>query len=68
MFWLCQQSFCVISEPNFRSIELNINIDVKELAYYDQKSASWKVEKGNYIIYVGNGSRNISKEIEITII
>ena len=49
-------------------IELNINIDVKELAYYDQKSASWKVEKGNYIIYVGNGSRNITKEIEITII
>ena len=49
-------------------IELNINIDVKELAYYDQKSASWKVEKGNYIIYVGNGSRNITKEIEIIII
>jgi hypothetical protein len=23
VFWLCQQSFCVISEPNFRSIEEN---------------------------------------------
>ena len=49
-------------------IEMNINIGVKELAYYDEKTASWKVEKGNYIIYVGNGSRNITKEIEITII
>jgi len=50
------------------SIEVNINIDIKELAYYDEKSASWKIEKGNYIIYVGNSSRNISKEIEITIV
>ena len=40
---------------------MNINIDVEELHYYDEKTASWKVEKGNYIIYVGNGSRNITK-------
>ena len=51
-----------------QSIEVNINIDVKELAYFDGKNASWEIEKGNYIIYIGNGSRNISKEIEITII
>jgi beta-glucosidase len=50
------------------SIEVNINIDIKELAYYDEQSASWKIEKGNYIIYVGNSSRNISGEIEITIV
>jgi beta-glucosidase len=47
---------------------VNINIDIKELAYYDEQSASWKIEKGNYIIYVGNSSRNISGEIEITIV
>jgi beta-glucosidase len=47
---------------------VNINISIKELSYYDEKIASWEIEKGNYIIYVGNGSRNISKEIEITII
>ena len=62
------KGFKKVAVSRNESIELNINIDVKELAYYDQKSASWKVEKGNYIIYVGNGSRNISKEIEITII
>jgi len=52
---------------NNKSIEVNININIKELAYYDEKSASWEIEKGNYIIYIGNGSRNISEEIEITI-
>jgi beta-glucosidase len=48
-------------------VEVNINIPVKELAYYDENSASWKIEKGNYIIYIGNSSRAIAKEIKIKI-
>ena len=47
---------------------MNISIDIKELAYYNEKSVSWEIEKGDYIIYVGNGSRNISEEINVTII
>ena len=31
-------------------------------------TARSEMEKGNYIIYVGNSSRNISGEIEITIV
>ena len=62
------KGFKKVSVSNNQSIEVNINISIKELFYYDEKSASWEIEKGNYIIYVGNGSRNISKEIEITII
>ena len=62
------KGFKKVSVSNNQSIEVNINISIKELSYYDEKSASWEIEKGNYIIYVGNGSRNISKEIEITII
>jgi len=49
-------------------VEVNINIPVKELAYYDENSTSWKIEKGNYIIYIGNSSREISREIKIKII
>ena len=49
-------------------VEVNINIPVKELAYYDENSASWKIEKGNYIIYIGNSSRAIDKEIKIKIL
>lgn len=62
------KGFKKVSVSSSQSIEVNINIDIKELAYFDEKNASWEIEKGNYIIYIGNGSRNISKEIEITII
>jgi len=62
------KGFKKVSVSNNQSIEVNININIKALAYYNEKSASWEIEKGNYIIYIGNGSRNISKEIEITII
>ena len=62
------KGFKKVSVSSSQSIEVNINIGVKELAYFDEKNASWEIEKGNYIIYIGNGSRNISKEIEITII
>ncbi|MCH1612121.1 MAG: glycoside hydrolase family 3 C-terminal domain-containing protein [Flavobacteriales bacterium] len=62
------KGFKKVSVSSSQLIEVNININIKELAYYDEKSASWEIEKGNYIIYIGNGSRNISKEIEITII
>ena len=62
------KGFKKVAVSSNQSIEVNINIDIKELAYYNEKSASWEIEKGNYIIYIGNGSRNISKEIEITII
>ena len=62
------KAFKKVSVSNNQWIEVNININIKALAYYNEKSASWEIEKGNYIIYIGNGSRNISKEIEITII
>jgi beta-glucosidase len=62
------KGFKKVSVSSNQSIEVNININIKALAYYSEKSASWEIEKGNYIIYIGNGSRNISKEIEITII
>ena len=61
------KGFKKVSVSNNQSIEVNININIKALAYYNEKSASWEIEKGNYIIYIGNGSRNISKEIEFTI-
>ena len=49
-------------------VEVEINIPVKELAYYDENNATWKIEKGFYTIYIGNSSRNIIKEIKIEII
>jgi beta-glucosidase len=46
---------------------VRINIPVKELAFYDVENKAWKVEKGRYILKVGNSSRNIIEELTVTI-
>ncbi|WP_338731592.1 beta-glucosidase family protein [Mangrovimonas cancribranchiae] len=44
-----------------------VQIPVEELAFYNVDTASWEVEKGNYVIKVGNSSRNLVDETTITI-
>jgi beta-glucosidase len=44
-----------------------ISIDTNSLSYYDETISNWNLEKGDYMIYVGNSSSNISKKIKITI-
>jgi beta-glucosidase len=51
-----------------KSKKIEIKIGVNKLAFYDEKKSEWNIEKGEYIIYVGNASDNISKELKITII
>jgi beta-glucosidase len=46
---------------------VTIQLPVKELAYYDVASKKWVVEAGKYNLKVGNSSRDIKKEIAITI-
>ena len=46
---------------------ITIKVPVKELAYYDVAAKKWTVETGKYTLKVGNSSRNISKEIVVTI-
>lgn len=46
---------------------VSVSIDVAKLAYYNESVSDWTIEKGDYIIYVGNASNNISKQIKITI-
>ena len=46
---------------------VTITLPVKELAYYDVASKKWVVEAGKYTLKVGNSSRDIKKEIAITI-
>lgn len=45
----------------------SISIDVNSLSFYDESISNWNLEKGDYIIYIGNSSNNISKKIKITI-
>ncbi|MDN3595105.1 glycoside hydrolase family 3 C-terminal domain-containing protein [Zunongwangia endophytica] len=46
---------------------VNLQLPVKELAYYDVSSKDWVVEPGTYKLKLGNSSRNILGELEITI-
>lgn len=59
----------------FKKIEVNagesasvdIDLPVKELAYYEVSSKQWVVEPGTYQLKLGNSSRNIMSELEIQI-
>jgi beta-glucosidase len=44
-----------------------ISIDTNNLSFYDETISNWNLEKGDYMIYIGNSSTNISKKIKTTI-
>ena len=50
------------------SKKVDISIEVDKLAFYDETISNWNIEKGDYIIYIGNASDNILKEIIITVL
>lgn len=50
-----------------KSTVAKINIDVQDLAYFDESSMSWIVEPGEYIIHVGSSSRDIRSSTTITV-
>jgi len=41
--------------------------DIKQLAYYVEHTSGWKIEKGNYNIYIGTASDKIDRIIKINI-
>lgn len=46
---------------------VTIKVPVKELAYYDVKTKKWTVEPGNYTLKLGSSSRDIKKEVVVTV-
>jgi len=46
---------------------VEISIDIKDIAYYDETLKSWNIEKGDYEIHVGNASNNIVKKLKFTV-
>ncbi len=49
------------------SRKVTLHIPVKELAYYNVAAKEWMVEKGKYVLHIGNSSRNLPEEVTITI-
>ncbi|MCL2007450.1 MAG: glycoside hydrolase family 3 C-terminal domain-containing protein [Treponema sp.] len=47
--------------------ELSLTFDLKDLAGYDEESSSWILEKGDYIVRVGENSKNTKPALIITI-
>jgi beta-glucosidase len=47
--------------------EVSIPLDLRSFAFYSNESDSWVVEPGEFIISVGNSSRNISYEETIAL-
>ncbi|RIV30732.1 beta-glucosidase [Flagellimonas lutimaris] len=46
---------------------LEVNIPVKSLQYWNEKSSQWTLEPGSYVIKAGASSRNIKRSVQIKI-
>jgi len=56
----------VFLEPN-ETKSVQIEIKGKDLAFYDVLNSEWKLEKGDFILHIGNSSRDIHLEEMITV-
>ncbi|MNR61690.1 Exo-alpha-(1-_6)-L-arabinopyranosidase [compost metagenome] len=50
-----------------KSETVTIKVPAKELAYYNVETKKWTVEPGNYTLKLGSSSRDIKKEVVVTI-
>jgi beta-glucosidase len=46
-----------------KTVELDVKVG--DLAFYDETKKAWNTEAGEYILQLGNSSRNISKTVKI---
>ena len=49
------------------NVFVDVSIDVDNLAFYNESLSEWNLEKGDYMIYVGNASDNCFQKMKITI-
>jgi len=61
------KGFKKVAVKSGSSETVTIKVPVKELAYYDVAAKKWTVEPGKYTLKLGNSSRDIKKEVVITI-
>ncbi|KXX72341.1 glycoside hydrolase family 3 C-terminal domain-containing protein [Flammeovirga sp. SJP92] len=47
--------------------KLTLKVAISDLKYYDEEQSDWALESGDYYIYVGNSSDNISKRLKISV-
>ena len=60
-------TFRKVNVETGKTINLEMNLSVKDLAYYDIQNKKWEVERGEYKIMVGSSSRDIRQTGSIII-
>lgn len=48
-----------------KTIELSVN--VKDLAFYDEIKKAWVVEPGDFLLHIGTSSRDIRQSVKLTV-
>jgi beta-glucosidase len=62
------KAFKKVNIPIGQTATVTFNIPVKDLAYYDVDSKSWKVEPGEYKLQAGTSSRDIKQSVVVTVL
>ncbi|MFT3738529.1 MAG: glycoside hydrolase family 3 C-terminal domain-containing protein [Breznakibacter sp.] len=61
------KAFRKVSLQAGQSQVVDVQIPVSDLAYYDESTKSWTVEKGTYQLMVGKSSRDIAQTVTVEI-
>ncbi|MEO8885332.1 MAG: glycoside hydrolase family 3 C-terminal domain-containing protein [Mucilaginibacter sp.] len=61
------KAFKKVAVPAGKEITVTLNLNINDLAYYDEADKKWVVEPGKYKLLVGSSSRDIRGEAEITV-
>lgn len=61
------KGFAKVSVAKGATQTVSIEVPVSKLAYYDEQSAAWKVEKGLYTVSLGTASDNIAYSFDIEV-
>jgi len=61
------KGFQKVAVKKGENVPFNISIDTNSLRFYDESISDWNLEKGDYMIFIGNSSANTLKKIKITI-
>jgi beta-glucosidase len=46
---------------------VTLTIPVKDLAYYDEKTGTWMVERGDYDLLIGSSSKDIKGMVQVKV-
>jgi len=44
-----------------------MQLKVGDLAFYDESKKGWNTEAGEYILQIGNSSRNIFQKVKVSV-